>query len=1661
MSKEKCTSFFDHENLIAEFIVCSKKMLMSAIGFRLSCDGLKLCYRLLCGCMAKPTLFHYLTHQIMHYIILFRHQHADTLGKVGFIMFRRITALCMTVMLLAGFASMPVKAVFAAASLSEEKIRMKNVLTAATDHSDTDTVKIMVELEDEPVVFLHGDEKSSSRFSKLANEQKTAVKAAGKKLGREIVPLAQYYLLFNGFAFEGNYAEISALNMIDGITAFAAPEYAVPNMATSKELVYAPEAWDCGYTGKGTAVAIIDTGVTVGHEAFSVTPPEMKYTRVGMTQLINSYGMYMHCGNTAANLYASEKIPFAYDYYNDRYGSAHTGSTHGSHVAGIAAGNNGKTFRGVAYDAQIVAMQVFSSGGSASFVEILEAMEDCTYLGVEVLNMSLGAPFGSSDYYEDVQRKVYDRIAETGVMVAAAAGNETDSCESNALGGYTLTENPDNGIVGEPSSWPGSLSCASSDNHDGSSMVIITNGHEIPYTDVNSGTETAFSTLTGEHIYVSCGTGDENDFSGKDLTGKVAVIQRGINTFTDMCTRAKSHGAVGVIVKNNVEQSVNMSVETTIPIVMTPLECSSYFTSEGTFHTEKRQNAESVISSFSSRGPTTDLKLKPEITAPGGSILSVDGSGTTGYVTKSGTSMATPHVAGGIAVIRNYISRAFPELSARDQADLAYAYLMSTARPMKNELVREQGAGLMDLGSAVKAPCYLTTTENTRPKLEIGSSADGKFTLSFLVHNTSDEDVTYSVTTDVMTEKAVLRTINGKSVYTNSWTPDHVADKCDITGTSSVTIAPSHTEKVTVFLDMNEYTEELAELYPSGAYAEGFVFLKPQDRGTELSIPFLGFVGDWYYPSVIDTGYYWQKSIGEDYMWSNSSIAYNYAGSATYSSRGCGLNPYASGTQDNFSYDRTAVSAKNSDITRMQISLLRTARLVTVTHERENGEVIAELARQTDCIKCAKEYKIYSYTFGIAPDFSAVAEGEVTHIVMRAYLDVSGDFDPAVNKNAVWDIPVTVDNAAPVIENISYADGKLTLTAKDSHYIAQIRASQSASFTNSQSVLYYGEKGQDTVFEYESAAKLIYIQLADYAKNERTYTYVTQTGELIEGIIASDTKYEITFADSFTGEIISTDNVYDGAVISRFPDAPEHEGYLFAGWDYTGVPIKKDTTVNALYGHRVTLHDTLTGEDFFTAVTVHGQDFRLPAAPVHEGYDFAGWDGDGKNITKDTVICANYEIKVYDVICKDGLTGDIIMQSEVRHGEDIILPDAPIHDGYIFTGWSHDGKNIKEDLTITAQYKLPEYDLTFYVDGEIYRRLSLHEGEAIMPIPEPERTGHTFSGWSEMPDVMPDHDVDVYGSFSPKSYYVMFVDPIEGGIFAKQKVEYGKDAVLPDAPVHDGYTFTGWSHDGRNITRETIITARYAANVITLIFRDGVTGEDFAQLTFSYGEDVSIPAAPEHNGYRFTGWSADPANASEDGVIIANYEKITYTITFIDGYTGEVIAVITYEYGDEPELPTATEHEGLVFTGWDKPLNDPDAEMTVTALYDVRICEVVFVDGLNGNVISTEHVEYGKSASAPSAPVHYGYEFRYWDADLTQIKDDMRVLAIYGRFTGDVNDDGLINTADAVTVLKYAAGMIALTNEQLRTGDTSHDGIVNTADAVLMLKYAAGMIIRF
>ena len=940
----------------------------------------------------------------------------------------------------------------------------------AEEPEATEIVPIIIEMEDEPALAVTKSVEAAAPVeAKLLEKQQVMQKDIERALGVNLDVKYNHTLVYNGFSFYGEYGLVERINNLNcGAYAYVAPQFESPKMTQSIGIIGGDVAWAEGYSGEGTTVAILDTGIRLNHEAFSVVPQSIELTQDELQARIDAAGSSFNAGTNLSQLYKSGKIPFAYNYYRQNYNPAHDYSPHGSHVAGIAAGNNGSNFKGVAPDAQLIVMHVFMPSGGASWTEILPALEDCAYLGVDSANMSLGSTCGFTNYNGYGYEESFALLRQAGVNLSVAAGNDDDATAGNRWGsGRQIAYNPDYGVVGSPSTWPESLSVASSTKGSG-----------------------------------------------------------------------------------------------------TP------------------------VSGFSSRGTTSDLKIKPEILAPGSSIYSVNGNGS-GYMNNSGTSMAAPHVAGGMAIVKQYVEQMFPNANEETKMELVDAILMSTAVPGTYSngnpyFVREQGAGLMNLAGSVHTTAYLSVEDCVRPKLEIGSSANGVFELNFTVNNFGDTELTYNLSATVLTETPYSGSFSGQTKYYINGTPYVLNDLVNIDAPQTVTVPAGGTTDVSMTITLNDEAKAFfEEHFEAGMFVEGFVKLQGVEANGEtpvnLGIPFLGFYGDWNYPAMIE--------VNANYYQDNPTYSQRYANIVGYKSgntiQGLGINPYVDMTEAQFLADRGAVSPNNDgyyeSINVLYANLMRNAVNIEYGVEFENGEYA--VLTSADCIKkgnrpdgewLMQQMGVDYMTFPTWK-LGALADGESAVLKVIATLDNEG-YTPEANANGIWDIPVTKDLTAPEIVDVEVISGGVRITFTDAHYVAYAEAS-AGSQTIAENGYFENERGVVSTMDVITSASEFTFFLGDYAANEAEYTINTATGDFDGGAVnppGPPVEHDIDEALNVQGGELAFENHMLLPWITE-----EVGGRLYAKSDIAGVDnctTSFSTTVNMVAGDELSFDWKVSSE---------------------------------------------------------------------------------------------------------------------------------------------------------------------------------------------------------------------------------------------------------------------------------------------------------------------------------------------------------------------------------------------------------------------------------------------------------------------------------------------------
>ena len=635
--------------------------------------------------------------------------------------------------------------------------------------------------------------------------------------------------------------------------------------------------------GEGKVVAVIDTGVDTSHPAFTGA---LEGTPALTAESVAALAPRLGAGKTG--VYVSEKFPFAYDYADsDPDATPREGGSgfHGTHVAGIAAGNADKIV-GTAPNAQVLVAKVTRTEDDALLDSaLLAALDDMVVLRPDVINLSLGWTAGMDNEADSVYATVYKKLQDAGVTVNAAAGNAFSTGYGNNSGkGLPYASDPDSSVMDEPATYPSVVAVASVEN------ALIRNaftaaGRDIGYQrsrGMNGEKVAYFSDLpAGTYEYVDAGFASEADAEAlrkkypEGLAGKIALVSRGKMTYQKKVENLYDLHPDGVLVYNNV------SVGSLIIMNLTTQDVPAAFISQADgqamleaadHHLTMAQGQvlpQSSIyeaSGFSAWGVSPDLRLKPEIAAPGGNVFSAIPNGA--YEQTSGTSMATPQMAGVSAVVLQRVQAdpLFASMTDRQKVDVVQNLIMGTAAPIVDPLQdtgapyspRKQGSGLTNVLAATTSSVYPTVVgapEQSRPKADLGDGTTG-WHFDVTLHNLSGVEATYELSSQALSE-----IVEGGffTEHSSDWRGRGVEIRYSggasaVAEGASVTVPASG--EVTVGIDITpgaEFASYVAQNTPNGTFLDGFVRFASKTGGQpDLAVPYLGFYGDWGKAPIFD-----------------------------------------------------------------------------------------------------------------------------------------------------------------------------------------------------------------------------------------------------------------------------------------------------------------------------------------------------------------------------------------------------------------------------------------------------------------------------------------------------------------------------------------------------------------------------------------------------------------------------------------------------------------------------------------------------------------------------------------------------------------------------------------------------------------------------------------
>ena len=778
--------------------------------------------------------------------------------------------------------------------------------------SDTPTT-IIVQLEDGTVAIPRSRRAFGLSTQNTHDEMRARIAAAveGVVPGAKVTTVRDYTHALDGFAIEAPASALSTIQQVEGVKAAfiegthkpmgsTAEGSGAPVLANASSLAMT-RANQATQKGDGQVIEIIDSGLQTDHDAFSGSMDGVA-VRMSQADAQALTGILPHGG---AGTYLNSKIPFAYDYADNDANVVPTSTkdmSHGTHVAAIAAANGGEV-RGTAPNAQIiVAKVVHDADGVMDDSALLAALDDALVIKPDVINISLGDDAGMSSDAGSIFAGVYEKLTDAGITVNAAAGNAFSNAYGNNSGqNKPFATDPDTGTLGEPASYQSTLAVASVDNQEALSYVSL-NDRTIAYRTALDGQGQAVPGLRDipEKSYrvvdAGAGGGDELDkYAGTNrlsLADAIVLEDKGgtdTRTGTAMTDELKASYLTGfpstpaaLMIADTDEsdtpyQSI-LGATTTMPTVTITKKDGEAIrqalsaaggadvylsvTHSGIVLASNNPTA----SEFSAWGVTPDLRLKPEIAAPGGDIMSAYLGNQ--YQRLSGTSMASPQVAGISALVRQRLAAdpAFSAVSATDKNALVTNLLMGTAHPLIDVELgdgtyyspRKVGAGAVDALAATTAAVYpsvVGAADPSRPKADLGDGTTG-WTFQVRLTNLSDAAHTYTLGGQALSEMVEEGLF---AEHSQNWAGQGISltftgdSLAEAVGTQQVTVPAASTATVSVTVTPEaEFAAFAAQNTPQGTFIDGAVTFTSGDETPSLTVPYLGFYGSWGAPSVFD-----------------------------------------------------------------------------------------------------------------------------------------------------------------------------------------------------------------------------------------------------------------------------------------------------------------------------------------------------------------------------------------------------------------------------------------------------------------------------------------------------------------------------------------------------------------------------------------------------------------------------------------------------------------------------------------------------------------------------------------------------------------------------------------------------------------------------------------
>ncbi len=998
------------------------------------------------------------------------------------------------------------------------------------------------------------NEQAQSFSSDTQARQEAVVSDIQRAVGGHPVDIRyQFSMLDNAVSATVRYGDIEQIRAVEGVEeVYLVPQLRLQDQTkaiTGQEIMGAGKTWEIGYTGAGQRIAIIDTGIDEDHPSFDphafaygrslsegrsgfATAEERLLNTQEISNVFDQLKIAKKTGDISPKaLYRNEKIAFAYNYAGENLNVDSNGSDHGTHVAGIAAANQyvpGENsayqeqpdgVAGIAKDAQLLIMKVFTDDEMAFTDDYMAAIEDALLLDADVVNLSLGGDEpGESGAYSggEYVDQIFNKLLGSDMVVSIAAGNGGAWADVSSIY-HNRAEDVNMNMVGEPGSYTNALTVASAVDLRGS---------------IEEGTQSVTDTVTAEGYQMSeySSWGVPGDLALKpEITAPGENIYSTVNGGGYGCMSGTSMAAPGIA---GISALVLEYIERNQLDVKTGLS--------------RRTLAQSLL--MSTAVPLKEKDQEEYSPRKQGSGLANAAAATTTpvYILMGEKEENDGKVK---AELGDDPDRSGQYEFAFDVYNLTeeYQYYALDSSILTEELLE----GKWIQGSSHKL----------QPQVEFDSESQ-----VLMYDLNGDQKVDQGDALELL--RHVNQSVDSQRVESHQekfdFNGDGVVNTLDVhrflkelqaptINFQEKTLEVKESARVSVKVTLSQADRDYLDgCFENGMYIDGFVYLK----GTvNLSIPMLAFYGNWTESSMYEPFNYLEHYNGDgdkdeenvSYSGAGSTNYLNYYSAAEDGAFCYGSNLYLEGGDEKYLPDRNAFSTNSGDRIEYAVyTLIRNAAVVETTISNDKTGKVYARHRERDQqgayydIGEGEWKNLHSSSVldwqGLDKKGKPLPEGTTVRFTVTALPEYYKDQPKQAAEGAKFSVPVTIDNTKP--ELISMKDGKsgnIEIAIEDNRYTAAVKV-----YERDQETLLatYGvnqeEPGIPIKLAIKDPKKVFYLKLVDYAGNTASYR-VNRTGSadtsVTDGITLDQTKATVIKNNSIRLKAsVSPESILDDTV---------------------------------------------------------------------------------------------------------------------------------------------------------------------------------------------------------------------------------------------------------------------------------------------------------------------------------------------------------------------------------------------------------------------------------------------------------------------------------------------------------------------------------------------------